>query len=239
MAAVMWMLSRVGDSIIYVIVLLTLFYITNSVLLALVGEITFLLTIWKWLHRRPDVDGPVSGIRYRLMALGFWIRDKLEPPQKKLSWMGRYAPVHHAIVIDFGCGSGSYTQAAANLVGSSGRVIAIDVHPLAIADVEKRRLPNVVTVLSNDVIEHQLHLKKGTVDVVLLFDVLHALAHPSTQLLHIHDLLKPAKREGERSGVLAVYNEHMGKKATMALIRQNGFEPEATTSDNVHIFRLR
>ena len=38
-------------------------------------------------------------------------------------------------VIDYGCGPARYIEFASNAVGSAGRVIAIDVHPLAIAKV--------------------------------------------------------------------------------------------------------
>ncbi len=36
------------------------------------------------------------------------------------------------IVIDYGCGPARYIQIASNAVGQSGKVIAVDIHPLAI-----------------------------------------------------------------------------------------------------------
>src|SRR2546428_10119733 len=41
-------------------------------------------------------------------------------------------------VMELGCGSGPFTIALAQMVGSSGRVIAADVQPAMLAKVEKR-----------------------------------------------------------------------------------------------------
>ena len=39
-------------------------------------------------------------------------------------------------VIDYGCGPARYIEFASNAVGKAGKVIAVDVHPLAIAKVK-------------------------------------------------------------------------------------------------------
>jgi len=43
-------------------------------------------------------------------------------------------------VLDYGCGIGSFSIPAAKMVGNDGIVYALDIHPLAIKAVEKKKL---------------------------------------------------------------------------------------------------
>lgn len=60
-------------------------------------------------------------------------------------------------VIDYGCGPARYIELASRAVGEKGKVITVDIHPLAIAKVkekiEKFALTNVRAVLAEK-IEH-------------------------------------------------------------------------------------
>ena len=53
-------------------------------------------------------------------------------------------------VVDYGCGPGSYLRRASELVGPEGRVLAVDIHELAIKAVmrriDKEQLSNVTPV---------------------------------------------------------------------------------------------
>ena len=73
-------------------------------------------------------------------------------------------------VLDYGCGTGSYTFIMAKIVGPQGRVIAVDIHPLAISHVnnliKSRDVKNVVTVLT----DCDTDLDDESVNVILLFD---------------------------------------------------------------------
>jgi SAM-dependent methyltransferase len=55
-------------------------------------------------------------------------------------------------VLDYGCGSGSYIIAASELVGDSGKIYALDIHPLAVERarriVSRNHLLNVETIQS-------------------------------------------------------------------------------------------
>jgi cobalt-precorrin-6B (C15)-methyltransferase len=42
------------------------------------------------------------------------------------------------MVLDFGCGSGTYTIPAAKAVGATGRVYALDINPRALDRVERK-----------------------------------------------------------------------------------------------------
>ena len=72
-------------------------------------------------------------------------------------------------VLDFGCGSGYFTVAAAKTVGERGKVYALDIHPLAIETVKKKvakeSLSNVTTILS----DRATGLSDESIDVVLLY----------------------------------------------------------------------
>ena len=54
------------------------------------------------------------------------------------------------VVVDYGCGPGRYTLPVAKLVGSKGRVFAVDIQPLAIKTVKERAarqdLTNIETI---------------------------------------------------------------------------------------------
>jgi ubiquinone/menaquinone biosynthesis C-methylase UbiE len=81
------------------------------------------------------VDKPMNSIGFRFMSLYFRFRDYLSPPTKIIERIGIQAGVN---ILDFGAGSGSYSNLVAKIVGSTGRVYATDIHPLAIKEIRKK-----------------------------------------------------------------------------------------------------
>jgi len=85
-------------------------------------------------------------------------------------------------VLEVGCGPGFFTIAAAELVGDQGHVHAIDLHPLAIKTVgtklQKSGRTNVTLTLADAA---QTGLPSGSIDLVLLFGIIHSL--PLEQVL--------------------------------------------------------
>ena len=118
------------------------------------------------------MDKPMHDLHFRFMALGFWFRDLFKPRGEVLA---EVAIGEGARVLDFGCGPGSYSIKAAELVGPAGMVYALDIHPLAVESVRraaaKKRLSNVETILS----DCATGLDDGNIDVVLLYDTFHGL----------------------------------------------------------------
>jgi len=111
-------------------------------------------------------------------------------------------------VLDYGCGAGSYVAAASELVGPSGRVYALDIHPLAVQSVQhlvsKRGLANVETILS----DCRTGLPNESLDVALLYDIYHDLAEPGDVLNELHRVLKP-------NSILSFNDHHMkGEEVT-------------------------
>ncbi len=99
------------------------------------------------------------------------------------------------VVCDLGCGNGFYTLQLAELVGSEGRVLAVDIQPemLSLLDARAKEadFENIEPMLST-VIDPQL--PAGELDLVLLVDVYHEFSHPVHMLRALRESLKPEGR---------------------------------------------
>src|ERR687898_1201302 len=81
-------------------------------------------------------DIPMSSLGFKFMGLFFKFRDLLTSPTKFLEHTG-IGPGWN--VLNYGCGTGSYSIPAAQLVGPMGKVYAADIHPLAIKKSRKEQ----------------------------------------------------------------------------------------------------
>ena len=83
---------------------------------------------------------------FRIMSSIFKVRDTFSPIDDRIDNVGIK---EGDTVIDYGCGPGSYIKKASTLIGDSGTLYAIDIHPMAIKAVEKKinkyKLNNVKT----------------------------------------------------------------------------------------------
>ena len=99
------------------------------------------------------------------------------------------------VVCDLGCGNGFYTLKLAELVGPTGRVLAVDIQQemLHLLDerAKKAGLENVEPILGSPV---DAGLPKAAVDLLLLVDVYHEFAYPEEMLASIRTALKPSGR---------------------------------------------
>ena len=100
---------------------------------------------------------------------------------------------------DIGAGSGWFTVRAAQRVGASGQIYAVDINPEAIQyinnRVKKESLQNVKTILSKP--DDPL-LPGNSIDAVLMLKTYHEIAHPVTLLRN----LRPALRPGAKLGII-------------------------------------
>ncbi len=133
------------------------------------------------------------------MAFKFLIRDLIRPRRNILKEVGLKPGFR---VLDFGCGPGGYVAVTSRMVGSTGEVIALDRNPVAIEFVKnliaRKRLGNVRTIQSDGT----TGLPDSSVDVILLYDILHHLPSDGSTLRELHRVLKP-------DGVLSVRDHHM------------------------------
>ena len=78
-------------------------------------------------------------------------------------------------ILDFGCGSGIYTIAAAKVVGKTGNVHAVDLHPASLEVIEKKAqklgVGNVDTIYS----DIDTGIDDESVDAVLAYDVIRGI----------------------------------------------------------------
>jgi ubiquinone/menaquinone biosynthesis C-methylase UbiE len=153
-----------------------------------------------------------SDFRFRLMALEFCLRDLVRPPLRVL----HEADIRPSMtILDFGCGPGSFSVAAARLVGPRGRVFAVDVSQIALRHVERaaarQRLTNIRIVLGSDL----AGIEDECVDVALLYDVLHDIVDPAQSLAEMHRVLKP-------EGTLSVSDHHLKDEALLAVATARG-----------------
>jgi ubiquinone/menaquinone biosynthesis C-methylase UbiE len=157
------------------------------------------------------MDKPKGNLDFRFMSFGFKFRDFFSPRKNTLAEVNIKSASN---ILDYGCGPGSYTTVAARLVGSSGKVYALDIHPLAIQQVQKiaakKRLTNIITILSDCV----TGLPDESIDVVLLYDTLHDLSEPDKILAELHRVLKP-------DGILS-FNDHHLKEENEIIARITG-----------------
>jgi ubiquinone/menaquinone biosynthesis C-methylase UbiE len=96
-------------------------------------------------------------------------------------------------------------------VGEDGLVYALDIHPLAIETIEKRiesqDLANVITICSG----RDTGLPDSSVDMILLYDVVHSVEDQQGLLQELHRVLKP-------SGRLSVLPDHMTKDELLEVL---------------------
>ncbi len=153
----------------------------------------------------------MSNFDFQFMSLGYQFRDFFLPRKNILGEVGIKPGFH---VLDYGCGPGGYIIPLAELVGKSGKVYALDIHPLAIRKVQdiasKKRLANVETILS----DCQTGLPDNTLDVVLLYDAFHHLSDPDVVLKELHRVLKP-------DGILSFSDHHMKEKEIVAEVTKS------------------
>lgn len=141
----------------------------------------------------------LPNIPFHLMSFVFAIRDILFPVEKGLD---RFGIDKELVVVDFGCGPGSYVERASQLVGDGGKVYAVDVHPLAIKSIKKRirrkHLENVIPVLSTG---YPVDIDSHSVDVIYALDMFHHVKDTKSFLKELHRLLKP-------NGILFIESGH-------------------------------
>jgi len=149
---------------------------------------------------------------FRFMSFGYKFRDFFLPRKNVLKEVGIEPGFH---VLDYGCGPGGYIIPLAKLVGKSGKIYALDIHPLAIQVVRhitsKKKLTNVETICS----DCKTGLPDNSLDLVLLYDTFHDLGNPDGVLEELHRVLKP-------NGILTFSDHHMKENEILPKVTNRG-----------------
>jgi tRNA A58 N-methylase Trm61 len=121
-------------------------------------------------------------------------------------------------VLDYGCGSGTFTIPSARIVGKRGRVYAFEARSSFLERVrEKARemgLDNIIAVLS-DSFKPNINLPDKSVDIILVYDVMHEIDNRVGLLKELHRVLK-------RDGILSVFPMHMGTENFICAMSEYG-----------------
>jgi ubiquinone/menaquinone biosynthesis C-methylase UbiE len=112
-------------------------------------------------------------------------------------------------VLELGPGPGTFTMEAARRVGPEGRLIAVDIQPKMIAQVERRvreaGLTNVETHVAD---AYHLPLDDESVDRAFLVTVLPEIPDQARALAELRRVLRsPEPTEGKLGGVLSITEE--------------------------------
>jgi len=129
------------------------------------------------------------------------------------------------IILDFGCGAGTYSLPAAKIVGKKGQVFALDKSKSKLDELIRKAksagLDNIKTMETSGKLI--IPLEDRFFDVVLLYDILHSyyfsLSERRKLLKEVHRTLKP-------EGLLSVYPEHMELEETKKEIEEANFHFE-------------
>ena len=173
------------------------------------------------------MDRPMNSLAFRIMSALLWFRYRGSHPAQALAEAGVRSG---DTVLDFGCGPGGFSIAAASLVGKKGRVYALDIQPLAARTVKKkareRGLANIETITSGSIRDSG----DKTVDVVLLYDIFHFFKEPDAVLAELHRVLKDG-------GVLSASDHHIkGQRLVAGITRLRPLSARRTTARRTHTF---
>lgn len=119
-------------------------------------------------------------------------------------------------VIDYGCGPARYIEKASKTVGELGKVIAVDIHPLAIKNVKARikkyQLKNVEAVLASG---YTTTIDSKIADIVYALDMFHMIQQPD-------ELLKELTRLIKDNGIIIIEDGHQSRNETKQKIENAG-----------------
>ena len=148
-------------------------------------------------------------------------------------------------VLDFGCGSGNYTIPAAKVVGEQGVVYVIDEDKEDLNQLMNKAksmgLKNIIKIKASGKLE--IALSNESVDVVLLYDILHYYYFPKE--VDRRHLLSEVCRVLKPNGLLSLYPTHLEPNMVPKLgdvkreIKESNFREESEYPDMIMIHEDR
>jgi len=131
---------------------------------------------------------PMPDAGFKMMMWFFKLIDLIRNPQHHVE---RIPLKEGMTVVDYGCGPGRYSIPIAKLVGSNGKVFAVDIQPIATSTVKKKAtkegLTNLETILVNS---YNTGMQESSIDLVLLLDTFHMISDYDALFQGIHRILK-------------------------------------------------
>jgi len=158
------------------------------------------------------ITQPTSNTHFRMMAFFMKARDMFKPRRNIVE---EAHILRGDRVLDYGCGAGSYIPDVSSRVGKTGKVYALDAHPLSIKRIRSmttsQRMANVETIHS----DCKTGLPAESIDIILLYDVFHLLTDSESVLRELHRILKS-------NGNLSFSDHHLSHNDIVAGVTRSG-----------------
>ena len=177
-------------------------------------------------HVKKRKNKSQSKLDFKIMSWMFAIRDKFKDPMNKIE----KANIKSGdFVLDYGCGPGSYSLAAAEVVGDPGKIFAADIHPLAVERIKKKASKGGLTNIHTILTDCDTGLEENSIDVVICFDTLHALRNLTGNIEEFYRVLKP-------NAILSVDDHHSKEDEIISKIQENGLFDLKEKKEKMFIF---
>jgi ubiquinone/menaquinone biosynthesis C-methylase UbiE len=131
---------------------------------------------------------PMSDSHFKGMVWLYRLIDPFFRPKRRL----KKIPLKEGIVVvDYGCGPGRYTLPVSRSIGPKGKVIAVDIQPLAIKMIKEKAsresLNNIEAILVDS---YNTGIQESSADLVLLLDTFHQIRDHQLLLKELHRILR-------------------------------------------------
>ncbi len=129
---------------------------------------------------------------FKLKDLSWKIKDLFVSSVNKLDTFGIQPG---DTIIDYGCGPGRYIRKASQLVGSEGKVYAVDIRDTAISIVSKlKKKKKLNNVYPEKATEYFVPIQENKADLIYALLIFHLIPQPNEFLNELHRLVKPGGR---------------------------------------------
>ncbi len=169
---------------------------------------------------------PMTEKHFRMFALYSAIRDFFNPPR---NWVAEAGAKPGDVVLDFGCGRGGFTVAAAKAVGPEGKVYALDLNPFAVASVQKKARRKGLTRVETIQSDGPTGLGDESVNVVLVYDVFHELDDADAVLRELHRVMRAG-------GTLSFSDHHLEEEEAISRLAVGGLFEFSKKHKNTYAF---
>ena len=159
--------------------------------------------VLNYIYHKPM--GSIWPYLFSIFMFWLWIFTIYETPSKRRERLKKAGAKEGQVIVDLGCGIGRFTFLAARIVGTAGKVYALDIHPLHTAIVAARIAiggPKNISVMHADCCATGLPGK--AIDLIFINDAFHEFDKVGC--------LKEAARILKADGILAI-DEHEMKEA--------------------------
>jgi len=118
------------------------------------------------------------------------LRRKIQPPCEMPDLFGIEPGM---IVLEVGPGNGVYTVESARRVGTSGKVITVDIQPKVIQRLITRTIAESLTNITGNIVNvHHLPYKDGIFDAIYMIAVIGEIPNPEKALQEFYRVLSPS-----------------------------------------------